>query len=346
MADTNEYVPLDLGDLCNARAVSIAAETAPLGAPTAEMVAASVGAQTFRGLPFRIGREGAVGDAPDVILMGADNRIELSVPVRTTARWLIFAHRLLDTGVYEGGHVGGIVGTYAVEYADGEQQLIPIRERFEIAFPDERLTQTPFLGWWDLEYTLPPRLTGAGTTQAPDRPNPPSLARTRGPCFRGATRGPTSRSRRSRSSPSGQGLRSAASRSACSMSTRSAPTAPATSSSVWTTRPTWGRCSAPAGASSPRRRLWPDWRSTWTAGWRAIPSHCPHRTPRRSWPTRFAASVSLQTPARARPWRACRPCRRRRCVSGSAAAKSLRFAGATSCGRVGPRPCRACESRS
>ena len=33
-------------------------------------------------------------------------------------------------------------------------------QRFEIAFPDERWTQLPFLGWWDEDYELPPRVAG------------------------------------------------------------------------------------------------------------------------------------------------------------------------------------------
>jgi hypothetical protein len=62
--------------------------------------------------------------------------------------------------VYEGGNIGGVVAEYQVRYADGATEAIPIRERFEVAFSDERHTQVPFLAWWDIEYTLPPRLGG------------------------------------------------------------------------------------------------------------------------------------------------------------------------------------------
>ncbi len=154
-----DYRPLDLGSFCNARADSIAGIPAPAGAPSPRLVPAVAGRQAFRGLPFLIGRE-AAGDRPDVILLGGAVSVPLSVPVRASARWLIFVHRLLETKVYEGAPVGGAVADYVVRYADGTDERIAIRERFEIAFPDERWTQLPFLGWWDRDYELPPRLAG------------------------------------------------------------------------------------------------------------------------------------------------------------------------------------------
>jgi hypothetical protein len=164
-----DYRPLDLGALCNAQAASIAGMRAPAGAPTAEMVAAVTGRQTFRGLPFLVGREMASSGEPDLIILGGGARGPMSIRVAASARWLIFVHRLLETNVYGGAPVGSRVAEYAVRYEDGWTERIPIRERFEIAFPDERWTQLPFLGWWDCEYELPPRLAGpwadAGTRQ-------------------------------------------------------------------------------------------------------------------------------------------------------------------------------------
>lgn len=178
-ARDSEYLPLDLGALCNARADSIASMPAPLGAPSARMVPAAVGRQQFRGLPFLVGREGppdGLLDGPDVIVLGgpadrATGGPEVIVPggpataavsasVGASARWLIFVHRLLETRVYEGAPVGGVVAEYVVRYEDGAEVRIPVRERFEIAFPDERWTQLPFLAWWDRDYALPPRQGG------------------------------------------------------------------------------------------------------------------------------------------------------------------------------------------
>ena len=165
-----DYLPLELGSLCNARAGSIPAMPVPLGAPVSHPVPPPVGRLVFRGLPFIVGRPEAEAGAPDVVLLGGPEPAAMSVPVGANAEWLIFAHRLLETRVYEGAPVGGLVADYVLRYGDGGEERIPIRERFEIAFPDERWTQLPFLAWWDRDYELPPRLAGrwqdAGLRQA------------------------------------------------------------------------------------------------------------------------------------------------------------------------------------
>jgi hypothetical protein len=109
------------------------------------------GPQTFRGLPF---------DLALVLLGDEGGARSVRIQVRAEAAWLIFAHRLIDTRVYEGAPIGGTVADYVVHYADGSTAAIPIRERFEIAIPDDRWTQIPFRALWDIEYRLPPRLAG------------------------------------------------------------------------------------------------------------------------------------------------------------------------------------------
>jgi hypothetical protein len=163
MADENGYVALDVSGSCNARSSDLAAGTAPLGAPSPQMVPFLVGRRQFRGLPFLVGRDEAPDGAADLILLGGSDAgagAPLSFEVGREARWLIFVHRLIDTTVYTGGPVGTVVATYTVRYADGSSVEVPIRERFEISFPDQRWTQQPFLGWWDLEYELPRRTDG------------------------------------------------------------------------------------------------------------------------------------------------------------------------------------------
>src|SRR5438067_6995657 len=132
-----DYRALDIAAFCNARAASIVDLTPPVGAPSPEMVPAPVGRQSFRGLPFLIGRDGAGPDESDVVILGgaAGSMESISVPIGSPARWLIFVHRLLETRVYEGAPVGGVVAEYVVRYEDGGAERIPIRERFEIAFP-------------------------------------------------------------------------------------------------------------------------------------------------------------------------------------------------------------------
>jgi hypothetical protein len=158
MNGDDAYRPLDLGAYCTGRARSVGDMRAPLGAPSAAMIPLPVGRQTFRGLPFLVGRE-AAGDEPDVILLDGAST-PLSIGIGATATWLVFVHRLLETRVYEGAPVGGDVARYVVHFADGGEESVAVRERFEIAFPDERWTQLPFLGWWDRDYELPPRVAG------------------------------------------------------------------------------------------------------------------------------------------------------------------------------------------
>ena len=109
-----EYQALELAGLCNDRAASIAGLTAPVGGPSSEMVPAVVGHQTFRGLPFLIGRPSARPGEPDLLILPGDQSTAspVSAPVGSRARWLIFVHRLLETRVYEGAPVGGLVAEY------------------------------------------------------------------------------------------------------------------------------------------------------------------------------------------------------------------------------------------
>src|SRR5947209_6870544 len=126
----DDYIPIDVSVLCNAHSTEIPAMAAPLGAPSAVLVPAPVGRQTFRGLPFLLGRTGR-GDGPDLVLLGGQTSGSVRIPVGAHATWLIFVHRLLETEVYGGANVGGVVADYVVRYEDGASETIPIRERFE-----------------------------------------------------------------------------------------------------------------------------------------------------------------------------------------------------------------------
>lgn len=104
-----EYQPLDLTRFRNGGADLL--ESPPLGA------------QLFHGIPFDVGST--------FVLPVATTRI----PVGSAARTVLFAHRLLESKLLEGGPLGAEVAEYAFCFADGREERVLIRERFEIAMP-------------------------------------------------------------------------------------------------------------------------------------------------------------------------------------------------------------------
>ena len=111
-----DYEPLDIAEFLNA-----GLNVLPAGAT------ADIGPSHFRGLPFSI----ASDDAECFIaLHGASQTI--TVPVRSQAHTIIFAHRLISSDIDEGGPVGNHVADYVFLLADGQEVVVPIRERFEI----------------------------------------------------------------------------------------------------------------------------------------------------------------------------------------------------------------------
>src|SRR5688500_9418839 len=96
-----EYEPLDLEALRNAPASLIPGEP-PLGE------------QQFHGLPFSIGQGFIAPEGP------------LTVPVGKIARTLVFAHRLLESQLMQGGPVGVVVAEYVFKMADKSEHRVPI----------------------------------------------------------------------------------------------------------------------------------------------------------------------------------------------------------------------------
>jgi hypothetical protein len=141
-----EYTPLDLAAHGNAGTD---------GLPQAEQV--RCGAQTFHGIPFRIGAE--VGERPLLRLAGGDAPV--TIDIGAAARHVIFAHRQVESELLQGGPVGLIVAHYVVQYADGGSERLPIRERFEIATVPSSWGQLPFLALTDRPDSLPPRWEGS-----------------------------------------------------------------------------------------------------------------------------------------------------------------------------------------
>lgn len=118
-----DYEPLDLVSWCNADARLLGDSAQP-----------ALGALTFHGLPFQVGTESSGKGARCFLACGRGLRSEpLRLPLGKTARRVIFAHRLLESDLAEGGEIGKIIATYVFHYADGSAERVAIRERFEIS---------------------------------------------------------------------------------------------------------------------------------------------------------------------------------------------------------------------
>ncbi len=149
----SDYETIDLTDLCNAGKDSLPSDDPP-----------STGAQTFRGLPFQVGGDGG----ENCFIRLGDSDCPVTIPVGASARNVIFAHRLLETDVPEGGQVGNHVADYVFHFTKGDTETVSIRERFQIsAFgpPWEAGTYTgapysPYQAVPDMKASLYPRYEG------------------------------------------------------------------------------------------------------------------------------------------------------------------------------------------
>ncbi|MCY4579146.1 MAG: hypothetical protein OXD31_08860, partial [Chloroflexi bacterium] len=120
---------------------------------------AEIGPRHFRGLPF------AVGNDPSWCFISLQGDSEpVSIPVGSSPSRIIFAHRLLVSEIDEGGPVGVPVADYIFSLANGEEHVVPIRERFEIGFvPTDSFrgpSGLPFLAVTDGKHRLFPRNEG------------------------------------------------------------------------------------------------------------------------------------------------------------------------------------------
>jgi hypothetical protein len=139
------YVPLVLSGACNAGVAFAGPELRP---PT--------GPQTYHGLPF------AVGDDPARCFIGIAHGVvePVTVPAGQPARWVIFAHTLLQSEIWAGGPVGQTVAHYVFHLAGGAAERVPVRERFEINLVPHEWGQMPFLAVPDQKDGLRPRFAG------------------------------------------------------------------------------------------------------------------------------------------------------------------------------------------
>lgn len=145
-----DYQPLDLSDLCNAGRNAI---------PYSDPVIA--GTQHFRGIPFQVGPQ-KPSDADSFLIAIGEGNDDVSIAVDASAKRVIFAHRLLESDLLEGGALGKDVADYVISYSDGESVTIPIRERYQIGVLGDAFTGAgvPFLAVTDSYEEVIPRETG------------------------------------------------------------------------------------------------------------------------------------------------------------------------------------------
>ncbi len=124
-----DYQPLDLSSVCNA-GVSV------LGEPTTR---APIRRQSLRGLPFLIGAEGASADDKCFIELSGDSG-GATIPINETARRVVFAHRLLESDVLEGGVPGDVIAEYLFHITGDHAVRVSVRERFEIGIVGDPFT--------------------------------------------------------------------------------------------------------------------------------------------------------------------------------------------------------------
>lgn len=137
-----EYVSIDLTKLCNVDADWLEGEE--------ELPR---GLQVLRGLPFQIGSEDP--DQPRFLGFGRDGYSEqIEIPLKRHARWIIIAHRLMESRIMAGEIPGQVVSTYCFRYVDGEEVQIPIRDRFEISVVPPEWGQRAFLAVPDTQDKL------------------------------------------------------------------------------------------------------------------------------------------------------------------------------------------------
>ncbi|MBI2191601.1 MAG: CehA/McbA family metallohydrolase [Planctomycetes bacterium] len=146
-----DYQALNIARLCNAPVTILGPQAKP-----------AVGLQKLRGLPFQIGPRNGRGRK---VFLGLGNGEGCSpqsvvIPIRSRAKKVLFAHRLLDSKLQQNGPLGAVAAHYVFHLAGGEAVSVTIRERFEISVVPVAWGQLPFLAAPDRADGLPARYEG------------------------------------------------------------------------------------------------------------------------------------------------------------------------------------------
>ncbi|HEY3233798.1 MAG TPA: CehA/McbA family metallohydrolase [Polyangiaceae bacterium] len=143
-----EYEPLDLSPFYNTDWSIVGGQGFPFGD------------KAYHGLPFRFGAEG------EKCILGFGSGLNLEkceIPVGRAVRHVIFAHRLLESRIAQGGPAGQSCASYLFKMEGGDSVSVPIRERLEIgalpcgwgefailAYPDAKdELEARYRGRWD-----------------------------------------------------------------------------------------------------------------------------------------------------------------------------------------------------
>ncbi len=137
-----DYEPLTLTRFCTVGARFLHATAPPL-----------LGRQNFHGLPFRISPN------QQRCFLGFPGK-SVTVPVGKPARYVVFAHALVESKLQEGEPVGRVIAHYVFQFADGTESRVPIRERFEICVVPTEWGQWPFLAVPDRKNSMIQRREG------------------------------------------------------------------------------------------------------------------------------------------------------------------------------------------
>jgi hypothetical protein len=115
------------------------------------------GPQQYHGLPFEIGN--GTGQ-----LVGLGNGLHdqaIEIPLAATLRHVVFAHRLLDSGIPQGRGVGEVCAKYMFCFKEGEPCCVLIRDRLEIAMIPCIWGHWPLLARPDTKEAMQPRYQGS-----------------------------------------------------------------------------------------------------------------------------------------------------------------------------------------
>jgi hypothetical protein len=116
-----EYEPLDLSGACNVGLDAIETRRPP-----------PIGEQEFQGIPFLIG--GSAGGTERCFVLLEADAVKVTVPVGRVAERVVVVHRRLRQGPPEDDpDAGTVVGEYTFHLGDGSSEVVPIRERLEVA---------------------------------------------------------------------------------------------------------------------------------------------------------------------------------------------------------------------
>ena len=160
-----DYEPLALSPLCNAGIELYRPDNLAFDGTYLQPLpdAPPIGEQIFHGLPFLIGDKQAT--ATKCFLAFGQRGDLYAEPVRVrvgrAARYVIFAHALLETELWRGGALGEVIASYVIHFSDGQRIVAPIRERFEIGNIPLPWGQFPFLSVPDRKDFLEDRYQGA-----------------------------------------------------------------------------------------------------------------------------------------------------------------------------------------